>query len=32
VKSAWPPDGTRIAFVVGNTRIDVVDVRTGAAE
>jgi Tol biopolymer transport system component len=27
---AWSPDGTRIAFVVANTRIDVVDVKTGA--
>ncbi|MGI5230340.1 amidohydrolase family protein [Actinoallomurus sp. CA-142502] len=26
---AWSPDGTRIAFVVANTRIDVVDLGTG---
>jgi len=26
---AWSPDGTRVAFVVANTRIDVVDRRTG---
>jgi Tol biopolymer transport system component len=27
---AWSPDGTRLAFVVANTRVDVVDVATGA--
>ncbi|HEV7896555.1 MAG TPA: amidohydrolase family protein [Planosporangium sp.] len=27
---AWSPDGTRLAFVVANTRIDVVDLATGA--
>ncbi|MET7334497.1 amidohydrolase family protein [Nonomuraea sp. NPDC005650] len=27
---AWSPDGTKIAFVVADTRIDVVDVATGA--
>ncbi|HEY0541501.1 MAG TPA: hypothetical protein VGD53_24240 [Actinoallomurus sp.] len=27
---AWSPDGKRIAFVVASTRIDVVDVATGA--
>ncbi len=27
---AWSPDGTRIAFVVAGTRIDVVDLGTGA--
>ncbi|MFC7533920.1 amidohydrolase family protein [Actinoplanes sp. GCM10030250] len=27
---AWSPDGRRIAFVVANTRIDVVDVTTGS--
>src|SRR3569833_374341 len=27
---AWSPDGTRIAFVVGATRIDVLDLGTGA--
>lgn len=26
----WSPDGTKIAFVVADTRIDVVDVATGA--
>ncbi|MGC9668787.1 amidohydrolase family protein [Planosporangium sp. 12N6] len=26
---AWSPDGTRLAFVVANTRIDVVDLATG---
>jgi len=29
---AWSPDGRRVAFVVANTRIDVVDVATGARE
>src|SRR5690606_35263294 len=29
---AWSPDGTKIAFVVGDTAIDVVDVATGARE
>ncbi|MEU7901438.1 amidohydrolase family protein [Actinoplanes sp. NPDC049118] len=29
---AWSPDGRRIAFVVTSTRIDVVDVGTGARE
>ena len=27
---AWSPDGKRVAFVVANTRIDVVDLGTGA--
>ncbi|GAA2822864.1 amidohydrolase family protein [Nonomuraea rubra] len=27
---AWSPDGTRLAFVVADTRIDVVEVATGA--
>lgn len=27
---AWSPDGTRIAFVVANTRVDVIDTGTGA--
>jgi Tol biopolymer transport system component/cytosine/adenosine deaminase-related metal-dependent hydrolase len=26
---AWSPDGTRVAFVVANTRIDVIDLGTG---
>ncbi|MFI6078514.1 amidohydrolase family protein [Actinoplanes sp. NPDC051343] len=27
---AWSPDGTKLAFVVANTRIDVVEMATGA--
>ncbi|MFB4284118.1 amidohydrolase family protein [Nonomuraea sp. MTCD27] len=29
---AWSPDGTKLAFVVADTRIDVIDVATGARD